>query len=148
MERNTITNMKRILLNLLPVLFLLASCSKTISESDIKELNGYWEIEKAEMPDGEVKEYTVNTIVDFFEIENNKGTRQKVMPQIDGEYLTNEVYENVEIVEVDGKTMMKYHTEFADWQEQLIKVSKDELIVQNEHDIKYYYKRPIPFSKK
>lgn len=126
----------------------MISCNKTISESDIKELNGYWEIEKAEMPDGEIKEYKINTIVDYFEIENNKGFRQKAMPQVNGEYLTNEVQESIEIVEIDGKTIMKYHTDFADWQEQLITISKDELVVQNEHDIKYYYKRPIPFSKK
>lgn len=140
--------MRKIFLSILPVLFLLVSCSKTISESDIKELNGYWEIEKAEMPDGEIKEYKINTIVDFFEIQNNKGFRQKAMPQVDGQYLTNEVQESIEIVQVDGKTIMKYHTDFADWQEQLISLSKDELVVQNEHDIKYYYKRPIPFSKK
>lgn len=126
----------------------MISCNKTISESDIKQLNGYWEIEKAEMPDGEIKEYKINTIVDYFEIENNKGFRQKAMPQVNGEYLTNEVQESIEIVEIDGKTIMKYHTDFADWQEQLITISKDELVVQNEHDIKYYYKRPIPFSKK
>lgn len=126
----------------------MISCNKTISETDIKQLNGYWEIEKAEMPDGEIKEYKINTIVDYFEIENNKGFRQKAMPQVNGEYLTNEVQESIEIVEIDGKTIMKYHTDFADWQEQLITISKDELVVQNEHDIKYYYKRPIPFSKK
>ncbi len=126
----------------------MISCNKTISESDLKDINGYWEIEKAEMPDGEIKEYKINTIVDYFEIENNKGFRQKAMPQVNGEYLTNEVQESVELVEVDGKIMMKYHTDFADWQEQLITISKDELVVQNEHDIKYYYKRPIPFSKK
>lgn len=140
--------MRKIFLTVLPALFLMISCNKTISESDIKELNGYWEIEKAEMPDGEIKEYKINTIVDYFEIENNKGFRQKAMPQVNGEYLTNEVQESIEIMEIDGKTIMKYHTDFADWQEQLITISKDELVVQNEHDIKYYYKRPIPFSKK
>ncbi|MCP1996563.1 hypothetical protein [Flavobacterium sp. HSC-61S13] len=140
--------MRKIFLTVLPALFLMISCNKTISESDIKQLNGYWEIEKAEMPDGEIKEYKINTIVDYFEIENNKGFRQKAMPQVNGEYLTNEVQESIEIVEIDGKTIMKYHTDFADWQEQLITISKDELVVQNEHDIKYYYKRPIPFSKK
>ncbi len=140
--------MRKIFLTVLPALFLMISCNKTISESDLKDLNGYWEIEKAEMPDGEIKEYKINTIVDYFEIENNKGFRQKAMPQVNGEYLTNEVQESVELVEVDGKIMMKYHTDFADWQEQLITISKDELVVQNEHDIKYYYKRPIPFSKK
>ncbi|WP_430615450.1 lipocalin family protein [Flavobacterium sp. JP2137] len=140
--------MKRMLFALLPVLFLLGSCNQSISESDLKDINGYWEIEKAEMPDGEVKTYTINTMIDYFEIENNKGFRQKVMPQVDGDYLTNEVQETIEIVVVDGKTLMKYHTEFADWQEELLAISKEELVVQNEHDIKYYYKRAIPFSKK
>ena len=41
------------------VLVLLMSCKQTITESDLNNLNGYWEIEKVVLPDGDKKEYKV-----------------------------------------------------------------------------------------
>ena len=38
------------------VLVLLMSCKQTITESDLNNLNGYWEIEKVILPNGEKKE--------------------------------------------------------------------------------------------
>ena len=81
--------MKKIILFLVFGLFL--SCKQSISESDLQNLNGYWEIEKVELPDGDKKEYKVNETIDFFKIEANKGFRKKVMPQLDGTYLTNDI---------------------------------------------------------
>lgn len=127
---------------------LLFSCQEKVSESDLHHLNGYWEIEKAEMPDGTVKEYSVNMAIDYFQIKDNKGFRQKVMPQFDGEYLTNEVREEIEVVFEGKNTWVNYHTEFADWKEELLVVKPNRLVVKNEHDIKYFYKRPVAFSKK
>lgn len=140
--------MKKVILYLLPVFLLVVACQKKVDPADLKNLNGYWEISKAVMPDGEIKEYTVNMAIDFFQVDSQKGFRQKVVPQFDGEYLTNQVQEQIEVVDFDGKMMLKYHTDFADWQEELISISSEELVVKNEHDITYYYKRAIPFSKK
>ena len=50
--------MKRILL--LIVLVSALSCKQKITEADLSNLNGYWEIEKVELPDGDKKEYKVN----------------------------------------------------------------------------------------
>ncbi|MDM1397504.1 hypothetical protein [Myroides odoratimimus] len=131
------------------VLFLMASCGKEFTSEDLKEINGYWEIEKAKLPDGEEKDYTINSSIDFFEI-NDKGVgfRQKVMPQVNGEYLTNEVQENLTIVKESGKTWLMYKTEFSEWKEELIKLDEDEFVVKNENDIIYYYKKAVPFTLK
>ena len=56
--------MKKIILFLVFGLFL--SCKQSISESDLQNLNGYWEIEKVELPDGDKKEYKVNETIDCF----------------------------------------------------------------------------------
>ena len=80
--------MKKIFL--LIVLTSMLSCKQKIKEADISNLNGYWEIEKVDLPDGDKKEYKVNETIDFFKIENKKGFRKKVMPQLDGTYLTND----------------------------------------------------------
>ncbi|MCC9041509.1 hypothetical protein LNQ81_02105 [Myroides sp. M-43] len=131
------------------ILFLVVSCGKTYTNEDLKVMNGYWEIEKAKMPEGEVKDYTINASIDYFEInEKGEGIRQKVMPQVNGEYLTNEVAEKLTIINENGITWLKYKTDFAEWKEELIKLDEDEFVVKNENDIMYYYKKAVPFTLK
>lgn len=138
--------MKRILL--LIVLGSVFSCKQKITDVDISNLNGYWEIEKVELPDGDKKEYKVNETIDFFKIEANKGFRKKVMPQLDGTYLTNDIQEDVTVVLKDGDASLQYKTTYASWNEEIIELTKDKLVVKNEQEIEYYYKRPAKFSVK
>ena len=138
--------MKRILL--LIVLVSALSCKQKITEADLSNLNGYWEIEKVELPDGDMKEYKVNETIDFFKIEANKGFRKKVMPQLDGTYLTNDIQEDVVVVVKDGDALLQYKTKYASWKEEIIELTKDKLVVKNQLEIEYYYKRPAKFSVK
>jgi len=138
--------MKKIILFLVFGLFL--SCKQSISEADLQNLNGYWEIEKVELLDGDKKEYKVNETIDFFKINDKKGFRSKVMPQIDGTYLTNDLKEDVVIVLKDGDATIQYKTNYANWNEEIIELSKDKLVVKNQQDLEYHYKRPAKFSIK
>ena len=138
--------MKKIILFLVFGLFL--SCKQSISESDLQNLNGYWEIEKVELPDGDKKEYKVNETIDFFKITDKKGFRSKVMPQIDGTYLTNDLKEDVVVVLKDGDATIQYKTNYANWNEEIIELYKDKLVVKNQQDLEYHYKRPVKFSIK
>ena len=130
------------------VLVLLMSCKQTITESDLNNLNGYWEIEKVILPNGEKKEYKVNETIDFFKIENKKGFRKKVMPQMDGTYLTNNIQETVTIELIEGTASIHYNTPYAHWKEEIIELSKDKLVTKNQQDLEYHYKRPVKFSIK
>ena len=138
--------MKRILL--LIVLVSVLSCKQKITEADLSNLNGYWEIEKVELPDGDMKEYKVNETIDFFKIDGNKGFRKKVMPQLDGTYLTNDIQEDIVIAVKDGDATIQYKTTYASWKEEIIELTKDKLVVKNEQDLEYHYKRPVKFSVK
>ena len=138
--------MKKIILFL--VFGLLFSCKQSIAEADLQNLNGYWEIEKVELPDGDKKEYKVNETIDFFKIEKKKGFRKKVMPQMDGTYLTNDVEETIEITIKDGDAIIQYKTNYASWDEAIIELTKDKLVIKNQKDLEYHYKRPIKFSIK
>ena len=89
---------------------LLISCKQSITTKDISKINGYWEIQKVKLPEGGKKEYKVNETIDFFKIKDNKGFRQKVMPQLDGTYLTNDLKENVLISNKDGNYYLNYYT--------------------------------------
>lgn len=138
--------MKKIFLFI--VFGLLLSCKQTISKTDLNNLNGYWEIEKVELPDGDKKEYKVNETIDFFKIKDGKGFRKKVMPQLDGTYLTNDIQEDIVIAVKDGDTTIKYKTTYASWNEEIIELTKDKLVIKNQQDFEYHYKRPVKFSIK
>lgn len=131
-------------------LFILVaiSCSKKIKENDIVNLNGYWEIENVILPDGENKEYQSSESFDFFEVKNNKGFRKKGMQQFDGTILTNDVLEEFTVTFTDGKCFINYKTDFAKWNEEILLLNKEKLVVKNKNDLEYHYKRPTFFTKK
>ncbi|MQP24911.1 hypothetical protein GFJ94_07510 [Flavobacterium sp. LMO8] len=130
------------------ILCSVLSCKQKVTEADISNLNGYWEIEKVELPDGEKKEYKLNETIDFFKIEANKGFRKKVMPQLDGTYLTNDIQEDIVITVKDGDATIQYKTTYASWQEEIVELTKDKLVVKNQQDLEYHYIRPVKFSVK
>jgi hypothetical protein len=127
---------------------LLVSCKQAIRDKDIAKLNGYWEIEKVNLPEGEYKEYKVNETIDFFEVKENKGFRQKVMPQLDGTYLTNGIKENITVSKEDGEVYIYYITNYGKWREEIIEIRDSILILKNEANLQYHYKRQVPFSLK
>ena len=95
-----------------------------------------------------MKEYKVNETIDFFKIESNKGFRKKVMPQLDGSYLTNDHQEDIIITFKDGDATIQYKTNYASWDENIIELTNDKLVLKNQQELEYHYKRPAKFSIK
>ncbi len=124
------------------------SCKETIKETDIQNLNGYWEIEKVKLPEGEDKEYKTNETFDFFELKGKTGSRKKGIQQFDGTFLTNDVLEDFTIEFKEGKCYINYLTDFAKWKEEILLLNKEKLVVKNKNDLEYHYKRPTFFTKK
>jgi len=120
------------------LLSIIISCSK-VEPKDIDLLKGYWEINKVEMPSGEKKEYKINESVDYFEVADMKGFKKKLIPQMDGTFLTNEVQENLTVEFTDEKAILHYKTDYASWDEEIVKLTDKELVVKNQQDIKYFY---------
>lgn len=127
---------------------LLVSCKQTISDQDVAKINGYWEIQKVELPKGGKKEYKVNETIDFFQIKDNKGFRQKVMPQLDGTYLTNDIKETISISNKGDNYYINYSTNYGKWKEEIIEIKDSILVLKNEANLEYHYKRQVPFSLK
>lgn len=133
---------------------MLMSCKRTITSNDIAKINGYWEIEKVELPNGEDKDYKVNPTIDYFELRQaqpNKqmiGFRQKVMPQFDGTYLTNNLKETIQITEESGDFYINYTTQYGKWEEEIIEIKDSVLVLKNKEDLEYHYKKSVPFSVK
>lgn len=132
--------MKPSLITLILIL-VFNSCSTPVAEQ-AKQLNGYWEIEKVELPSGETKTYGINRTVDYIELKNDtSGIRTKLSPKIDGSFISNNNYEIFSLINKEGKLYMIYNTPFSKWEEEILKVDKDQLIVINTEKLKYFYKR-------
>ena len=135
--------------NSLKILFLclfLVSCQQKITPEDIKKINGYWEIEKVTFKEGKDKEYKMNENFDYFEIANNKGIRRKVRPQFNGTFLFNDYFENVKVRFKGEQVFLDYTTAYAKWTEELIRLSDDEMVLKNDQNNKYEYKKAGPIN--
>ena len=129
-------------------LFIFYSCKEKISDTDIKKINGYWEIEKVEFSDGTEKEYKVNETIDFFEIKDKIGLRKKVLPQFNGKYLVNDTSEAIKIISIDSEFFLEYKTQYTSWKEEIIELDNEKLVLKNDSSVTYHYKKSIPFSVK
>ncbi|MEN9929090.1 MAG: hypothetical protein RLZZ231_1011 [Bacteroidota bacterium] len=129
-------------------LLILVSCKQDIQSADVEKINGYWEIDFVDLPDGSKKEYKVNESVDYFEVKDLKGFRKKVYPQLDGKYLVNDVKEKVAIASKEGQWKLSYTTPYSTWSEEIIEIRDSVLVIENEAKLKYHYKRLTPFSLK
>lgn len=125
---------------------LTSSCQSKVASTDIPKINGYWEIEKVIFEDGNQKEYSINETFDYFKIINNKGIRKKVMPQLDGTFLVNDTFETIEIKEVEDKYFLQCSTDFTKWQEEIISLTDQELVLLNPSKKEYHYKRAAPIN--
>lgn len=125
---------------------LFVSCKQEIKPADIAKLNGYWEIEKVVFDKGEEKAYGMNENFDFFKIKEGKGTRTKVMAQLDGTFLTTNTFENVSVRFTDKGTFLDYKTSYAKWSEELISISDKEFVVKNDQNKEYHYKKAEPIN--
>ncbi len=135
--------MKRIL-----VLFLcslLFACD-AVTADKLSLLNGYWEISEVEFPDGNTKEYKVNSNVDYFKVEGLKGYRKKVNPKFDGSFETSDDAEPFTIIEQNDVYSIQYKNNLSSWEEIIISLSGDHFSLKNEEGTIYHYKRFEPIN--
>jgi hypothetical protein len=127
---------------------LLISCHSNIKKEDLKKLNGYWEIKKVTLENGETKDYKINETIDYFELNDNQGFRQKVMPQFDGTFKTNTIKENIKLVEKDNAFFIEYTTKYGKWKDRILTLEDSTLVLKNLQNMEYTYKKFKPFSFK
>lgn len=125
---------------------ILTGC-KSVNETDLQHLNGYWEIEKVIMKDGKEVDFKMNTIYDYFEIDqNDRGIYKKVTPQIDGTFLTDDFQEEVEVVTKGNDFYLQLFTQFDTVEVRLEKLTDKQLIYENQDEKTYIYKRAEPIN--
>ena len=126
-------------------IFVLVSCSNNDPEEQLKNLNGYWQIEKVEMENDSVIEYSLSQYIDYIEIKDSIGFRKKLKPKIDGGFIkVSNDSENIKAIVEDNSLFLYYSTPFDEWQEEVLEATNEELVILNRDDKKYYYKRYKP----
>ena len=133
---------------ILALSILFISCTTSVSESSLKNLNGYWEVAKVVFPDGTEKILPPSETHDYYEYKDQKGFRKKVSPLVTGNYLVNDLKDEFVVVQKEGVFCMNYKTFLSKWSEQIKSIDTDQLVLESEEHYQYYYKRPKAFSVK
>ncbi len=133
---------------LLVICILLFSCN-LVKEEKLILLNGYWEIQEVEFPNGGKKEYKINSNVDYIQLDGSKGYRKKVNPKFDGSFETSDDAELFTITQKNDAYIMRYKNNLSSWEETLVSLSNESFAIKNEEGIVYKYKRfePITISE-
>ena len=133
---------------ILALSILFISCTTSVSESSLKNLNGYWEVAKVVFPDGTEKILPPSETHDYYEYKDQKGFRKKVTPLVTGNYMVNDLKDEFVVVQKEGVFCMNYKTFLSKWSEQIKSIDTDQLVLESEEHYQYYYKRPKAFSVK
>ena len=121
------------------LLLFVISCAKPDPEAQKQNLGGYWEIKAVEMPNGNKKNFGMNTIVDHIEIKGDSGVRTKVSPNLDGSFTTNGDSEDFVLKIENDSLRMYYKTPFDEWKETVIEAKDSVLTVKNRDNKVYTY---------
>ena len=130
---------------------LLISCNSKVKKEDIPKLNGYWEINQVTFSTGDTKDYKINETIDYFELRqaqlDNKvvGFKQKVMPQFDGKFKTNNIKEAFKIIKKDNSFFIEYTTKFGKREEEIVELQDSIFTIKNKDNVSYTYKKFKPF---
>ncbi|MCX7550021.1 hypothetical protein [Xanthomarina sp. F2636L] len=130
-------------------LLIFNSCSKD-PNTYIEHLEGYWEIEEVQLPDGSKKKYTYNDTVDYIEVlDSMAGFRIKLKPGFDGTYETSKDTEQFTIKVENDSLNLYYKTPFDTWKETVLLATNEQLKVINKNKAVFLYKKftPIDITK-
>ncbi|MFI8379654.1 lipocalin family protein [Leeuwenhoekiella sp. NPDC079379] len=129
----------KIYLASLSLFFVLLSCAENKPEEQLKNLNGYWEIKQVENTNGKTTDYKFNEQVDFIELKDTLGFRTKVLPRIDGTFVTTDSKENIVAKVKNDSLYLNYTTPFDTWSETVLKADGNELQLKNDRGLIYTY---------
>ena len=125
---------------------LIISCSSKVDQKKLHLLNGYWEIKEVTFVDGAKKEYSINSTVDYIQLDSLEGFRKKVDPKFNGTFETSNDAEPFKIRISNDSIFMKYTNDSNIWEEALISLEEESFSVKNNDGVTYKYNRFEPIN--
>ena len=124
------------------VFILLISCNqKELDVSALVHLNGYWKISHITQENEMFKPNGEPQLIDYYFFKQKKGVRKKVQPNlINQSFLVSLDEANFVIIEKQQNFFLSYKTKWATWEERIVTLDKDVLILENDAK-EYHYVR-------
>jgi len=126
---------------------ILYSCQQNTIELR-ENLSGYWEIKEVTTLEGETKQYSISTVIDYITLEGDTGKRTKVSPQLDGSFKHNGPTTSFTVDGSSGELILRYENAENMWVEKVKYASKETLRIVNQQGKEYSYKRFEKFNFK
>ena len=123
------------------LLFIAFGCTKN-AENFVPFIEGYWQIGQVKKEHTIIKEYTISTSIDYFQIneDGTTGFRKKVMPKLDGTFTITE-HEIPFTLEYKDNTIQIIYSNTSDTlRETILNASKKSLTITNTDGFIYIYK--------
>jgi len=127
------------------LLTIITACKSTIKEDEISQLEGYWEITKVVFQDGTTKPYTVNTTIDYIDINGLKGYIKKMKPGLNGRYQTSNKAAQFKLLLKNEVWEMHFEGDLNSTLK-LLELDSLEYAVKDQGQVRYYYKRYEPIN--
>jgi len=127
------------------LLTIITACKSTIKEGEISQLEGYWEITKVVFQDGITKPYTVNTTIDYIDINGLKGYIKKMKPGLNGRYQTSNKAAQFKLLLKNEVWEMHFEGDLNSTL-RLLEIDSLEYAVKDQGQVRYYYKRYEPIN--
>jgi len=127
------------------LLTIITACKSTIKEGEISQLEGYWEITKVVFQDGTNKPYTVNTTIDYIDINGLKGYIKKMKPGLNGRYQTSNKAAQFKLLLKNEVWEMHFEGDLNSTLK-LLELDSLEYAVKDQGQVRYYYKRYEPIN--
>jgi hypothetical protein len=132
---------------ILAIAIVLGSCNNQSSQAKLEHLEGYWVIDIVEKPDGEEKEFPFTNHMDYFEVNENSGTKSRVSPTYDGTFISYGDAVKFVWVDEENQTVLNFADGERSYSQILNKATKDELVLIHEDGTIYRYKSHNPNAK-
>jgi hypothetical protein len=127
--------------------FILISCSNKVTQQNLHNLNGYWDIDKVESVDKIVTEYGANSTIDYYFVnDENQGFRKKTTLDFSGTYKTNNIKDKIVIEDKNGTFIIKTTTPLDNWEDVIINLTPEKLVLKNEKGILFHYNKHEKFN--
>jgi len=129
------------------LVFLIGIGCEQHPEDHVQFLNGYWEIEKVILSNGEEHTYTYNEYVDYFKISDSlTGFRKKLKPSLKGTFETSKDSELFVLKTENDSLNIYYKTNFSNWKETILSLTEHRLKIINHQKNIYFYKPYTPIN--
>jgi hypothetical protein len=130
----------------LALIFIFNSCGRQDPSLQKEKLGGYWGIESVILSDGKKIDFSINAVVDFIEVSEEKGIRTKVAPQFDGTFMNNGTAEEFTLKIEEDSLRLYYTTPFDSWKETVLLATDSVLKITNRDSKVYTYKKFRKFN--